>query len=56
MINGKDYGELLNTMAVLGWLLLLTIPLGALAGAVWLIVLILHRAKWRKRAAAPSSA
>ena len=52
IINGKDYGELLYTLAVLGWLMLVTIPAGLLAFALWLIVLIVHRARWRKRAVA----
>jgi len=49
MIGGKDYGDLLYTMAVLGWLMIVTIPGGALALMLWLIVLSLHRARWRKR-------
>ena len=51
MINGKDYGQLLYSLGVMGWFMLLTLPLGALAFAVWLIVLVLHRNAWRKRAA-----
>ena len=51
MINGKDYGQLLYTLGVLGWLMLATIPLGLVAFVSWLIFLILHRATWRKRAA-----
>ena len=50
MINGKDYGQLLYTLGVLGWLMLVTLPVGALAVMIWLIVLILHRASWRRRA------
>jgi len=50
MINGKDYGQLLYTLGVLGWLMLVTLPVGALAFAIWLVVLILHRASWRRRA------
>jgi hypothetical protein len=34
---------------VLGWLMLVTIPGGLFAFVTWLIVLILHRASWRKR-------
>ena len=48
-IGGKDYGHLLYTLGVLGWLMLVTIPGGALAFLLWLIVLILHRTSWRKR-------
>jgi hypothetical protein len=50
MINGKDYGHLLYTLGVMGWLMLLTLPVGALALVIWLIALILHRASWRRRA------
>ena len=52
MIKGKDWGQLLYTLGVLGWLMLATLPAGALAFAVWLVVLLLHRAAWRKRTAA----
>ena len=52
IIDGKDYGHLLYTLGVLGWLMLVTIPGGLFAFAIWLIVLILHRASWRKRFAA----
>jgi len=50
IINGKDYGHLLYTMGVLGWLMLLTLPGGALAAGVWAVVLIVHRSAWRKQA------
>ena len=49
IINGQDYGQLLYTLGVLGWLMLVTIPVGLFAFIIWLIVLILHRASWRKR-------
>jgi hypothetical protein len=49
IIGGQDYGQLLYTLGVLGWLMLVTLPCGFLAFAVWLIVLILHRGGWRKR-------
>jgi len=51
IINGKDYGHLLYTLGVMGWLMLATLPLGALAFMIWLIVLVLHRARWRKKTA-----
>jgi hypothetical protein len=51
MINGKDYGQLLYTLGVMGWLMLVTLPAGALAFALWLLVLLLHRSGWRKRTA-----
>ena len=52
IINGQDYGQLLYTLGVLGWLMLVTIPGGIFAFVIWLIVLILHRESWRKRFAA----
>ncbi len=52
VINGKDYGQLLYTLGVMGWLMLVTLPAGAFAFFLWLIVLIFHRANWRRRTAA----
>ncbi len=49
IINGHDYGELLYSLGVMGWFMLATIPGGLFAFVAWLIVLILHRASWRKR-------
>src|SRR5882762_3047744 len=39
VINGKDYGQLLYTLGVMGWLMLVTLPAGAFAFVLWLIVL-----------------
>jgi lauroyl/myristoyl acyltransferase len=52
VINGKDYGQLLYTLGVMGWLMLVTLPAEAFAFLFWLIVLIFHRANWRRRTAA----
>ena len=52
IINGHDYGHLLYTLLVLGWLMLVTLPSGLFAFIIWLIILILHREAWRKRVAA----
>jgi len=52
IINGQDYGHLLYTLGVLGWLMLVTLPCGLFAFVVWLVVLILHRAAWQKRVSA----
>ena len=49
MIGGKDRGELLYTLGVLGWLMLVTLPACALAFAVWLVVVLLHHARWRRQ-------
>jgi hypothetical protein len=52
IINGQDYGQLLYTLGVLGWLMLVTLRSGLFAFVVWLIILILHRQSWRKRVSA----
>jgi hypothetical protein len=52
MIGGQDYGHLLYSLGVMGWLMLVTLPCGLFAFVVWLIVLILHRAAWQKRVSA----
>ena len=52
IINGQDYGQLLYTLGVLGWLMLVTLPGGLFVFVIWLIILILHREAWRKRMAA----
>jgi hypothetical protein len=52
IINGQDYGQLLYTLGVLGWLMLVTLPAGLFAFVVWLIIIILHRQSWRKRVSA----
>jgi hypothetical protein len=49
IIEGHDYGELLYSLGVLGWLMLVTLPGGVFAFVLWFIVLIFHRMSWRKR-------
>src|SRR6476659_3952263 len=51
IINGHDYGELLYQLGVMGWLMLVTLPAGAFAIAGWIVILILHRMRWRSRSA-----
>jgi hypothetical protein len=51
VINGKDYGQTLYTLGVLGWLMLVTLPAGAFAGLIWLIILLLHWTRWKSRQA-----
>jgi hypothetical protein len=52
IVNGRVYGHLLYTLGVMGWMMLLTIPGGLFAFAIWLVVLIWHQMKWQKRFAA----
>src|ERR1700757_5032039 len=52
MINGQDYGHLLYTLGVLGWLMLVTLPGGLVMFVIWLIILIIHRETWQRRVAA----
>jgi hypothetical protein len=49
LIGGVDRGELLYQLGVLGWLMLATIPLGAVGAVVWAIVLAIHRARFNRR-------
>src|SRR5215831_5708896 len=52
IINGQAYGELLYSLGVMGWFMLVTIPAALVALASWFILLILHLVAWRKRPAA----
>lgn len=54
VVNGADIGQTLYALGVMGWFMLATIPLGAGALIVWLIVLVVHRLYWghRRRKAA----
>ena len=49
VINGKDYGQMLYTLGVMGWLMLVTLPAGVVAFGLWLAVLLIHRNAWHKR-------
>ena len=53
MVNGTDMGETLYAMGVMGWFMLATIPLGAMALLAWLVILIIHLIVRRRRRAAP---
>ena len=48
IVNGHDYGQMLYTLGVMGWLMLATLPLGAVAFMIWLIALVLHRSRWKR--------
>ena len=55
IVDGKDIGQDIYTLGMMGWLFLATAPFGILALAVWLVVMIVHRILWgraRKREAA----
>src|SRR5438094_10239617 len=48
VINGKDYGQLLYTRGVMGWLMHVTLSAEEFAFVLWLAVLIRHRANLRR--------
>lgn len=52
IVMGMDVGAALAYMAIFGWLMLATIPFGAGALAIWLIVLLLNYAIYRARLSA----
>lgn len=47
VVMGTDIGGLLYFMGVMGWFMLATIPFGAMAVLVWLVVLIIHYLAYR---------
>ena len=51
LIGGSEWGGALYTMAVMGWLMLLSLPLGGGAVLVWFIMLIIHWLAWRRQTA-----
>ncbi|WP_172121701.1 MULTISPECIES: hypothetical protein [unclassified Devosia] len=53
MIAGADWGEALYAMALMGWLMLASIPLGGGAVLVWLIMLTIHWLAWRRHTRLP---
>lgn len=57
-IAGKDYGDLLYSMGVFGWMIIFTFPLGEIALAVWvgaLLARFLWKAFVRKRSGVRAS-
>src|SRR5437763_729624 len=54
VIGGKDYGQLLYALGVLGWLMLVTLPAGLVVAIIWLLVLLVHLSRFRKRLARES--
>lgn len=48
IVFGRDIGEALYTMAVMGWLALVTLPLGALAALVWIVGEVVYLVRQRR--------
>ena len=49
IVGGNDMGSTLYAMGVMGWFMIATIPLGAGAVLVWVVVLIAHRLYWGRK-------
>lgn len=53
IVNGRDMGEQLYGMGVMGWFMLVTLPTGLLAlaayGVILLVVWLVRRARRRRR-------
>ncbi|KKB76304.1 hypothetical protein VW29_21010 [Devosia limi DSM 17137] len=48
LVLGQDIGGVLYTTGVMGWFMLVTLPLGGGALIVWPVMLIIHRLAWRR--------
>ncbi|WP_312794715.1 hypothetical protein [Tianweitania sp.] len=46
IINGTDYGETLYQFGVMGWFMLITVPIGLFLLVVWLAVALIHFFRW----------
>lgn len=49
ILLGVDLGMTLYTLFVLGWFMLLTLPYGVIALAIWLVVLLVHLVRHGRR-------
>ena len=49
VINGRDWGETLYAMGVMGWFMLVTIPFGVVALGIWTVLLVTALVVHRKR-------
>lgn len=57
IVGGVDWGGTLYALGVMGWLMLATLPLGALALAAWVVAaIVLLVVGHRRRRAAPPAA
>ena len=52
MVGGNDIGGTLYAMGVMGWFMIATIPLGAMAGLLWTIVWIVLKRRATNRSTA----
>lgn len=50
IVNGRDMGETLYSMGVMGWFMLVTIPTGLLALLIFLLLLLIEWIVVRRRA------
>lgn len=48
IVNGVDLGETLYAMGVMGWFMLLTIPVGFSVFILYVLVLVIYMV-WKKR-------
>lgn len=54
IVGGVDWGSTLYALGVMGWFMLATIPIGAIALAAWLVAaVVLLVIGYRRRRAAP---
>lgn len=51
MILGLDWGYALNFMFVMGWLVLLSLPVAMVINIVVVLTMIIHRTLWGRRQA-----
>jgi hypothetical protein len=54
IVDGKDIGQDLYTVGVMGWLMIATIPLGLIAVGIYLAIVVIYylvRRAWRARGA-----
>ena len=55
IVNGKDVGGTLYAMGMMGWFILGTIPLGAIAVFVWTLGWVIWRSRKSKLPPAPTA-
>jgi hypothetical protein len=56
IVDGKDIGETLYAMGMMGWLMIATIPAGLVALLIWLVVAIVMLATGRRKTTPPPPA